>query len=575
MSNLKLFSRAFSMLLFAIATVLAQSPLKSTSPAAAAVSGRALLKGKPARNIVIGLQEALQLGSPPGQVLRATTGEDGRFRFSGIAPGRYRLMALTPGYFLPGDDNQRTRGKSIIVAAGENLENIDINIKKGGVIAGRVIDSSGRPAVKEAITLSTLDHNGKAEMVDEALIGGGHIMFTTNGEGEYRLYGLPEGRYLVSVGVAQDWDSISFMASPKFYTRTFHPASRNESDAKLIEVTEGSETTGVDILVDEPKNSYSIHGRVVYADTEQPVPGVPIYYGTTDGGEEISFSRWNGALSGDNGEFRMADMLPGKYWVFPGDKTLSSVENIETEYIGEAVFCEVMDRDIRNFEIRVRRPNASISGKVVLEGFPNQKQLVDLVNEGFKSYITLNHSGKPALPSSSYRIQPGPDGSFLVHGLSEGVARFQLGAPPAAIRGVTLLRVEQNGVPRSREIDIKFGEQLTGLQFILGLGTITLRGELKVIGRTFPAEQHFFVRARKTDQTNEVLYSGTIDVRGKFQIENMLAGEYELTVSPSSAANPDLVDPKVRNAFKTAAKKIIVSKENQTPVILVVDLTRI
>jgi len=79
MSNLKLFSRAFSMLLLAIAAVLAQSPLKSTSPAAATVSGRALLKDKPARNIVIGLQEA-QPGSPPGQVLRATTGENGRFR---------------------------------------------------------------------------------------------------------------------------------------------------------------------------------------------------------------------------------------------------------------------------------------------------------------------------------------------------------------------------------------------------------------------------------------------------------------------------------------------------------------
>src|SRR5262249_3170940 len=243
--------------------------------------------------------------------------------------------------------------------------------------------------------------------------------------------------------------------------------------------------------------------------------------------------------------------------------------------IGEAVFCEVMDRDIRNFEIRVRRPEASISGKVVLEGFPNQKQWVDLVNEGLKPYIILNHSGKPALPTSSHRIQPGPDGSFLVHGLSEGVARFQLGLLPAAIRGVTLLRVEQNGAPRSREIDIKSGEQLTGLQFILGLGTITLQGELKIIGRTFPAEQRFFVRARKTDQANEILYGGTIDVRGKFQIENMLAGEYELTVSSFSGANPNLVDPKVRNAFKTAAKKIIVSTEDQTPVILVVDLTRI
>src|SRR5262249_43471810 len=204
MSNLKLFSRVFSMLLFAIVTVLGQSPLKSTSPAAAAVSGRVFLKGKPARNIVIGLREAPP-GSPPGQVLRATTDGDGRFRFSGIAPGHYLLIAMTPGYFSLGDDNQRTRGKTIIVAEGENLGNIDINLYKGGVIAGRVIDSSGHPAEKEPIMLSKLDQNGKAEWVDEYLLGGGSNMFLTNGQGEYRLYGLPEGRYLVCVGVAQDW----------------------------------------------------------------------------------------------------------------------------------------------------------------------------------------------------------------------------------------------------------------------------------------------------------------------------------------------------------------------------------
>jgi len=152
------------MFLFAIATVLAQSPVKSTSPAAATVSGRVLLKGKPARNIVIGLREAPP-GSPPGHVLRATTDENGRFRFSGIAPGHYLLIAMTPGYFSLGDANQRMRGKTIIVAEGENLENIDINLKKGGVIAGRVIDSSGAPAAKKII-VSTKNQNPVILVVD-------------------------------------------------------------------------------------------------------------------------------------------------------------------------------------------------------------------------------------------------------------------------------------------------------------------------------------------------------------------------------------------------------------------------
>ena len=98
-------------------------------------------------------------------------------------------------------------------------------------------------------------------------------MNRTDDRGVYRIYGLPEGRYLVSVGYASPERITSSRA---FYPRVFYPNASSESEAKVIEVSEGSEATDVDITVSDPKETRDVSGRVVDADTGQPVEGVRI-----------------------------------------------------------------------------------------------------------------------------------------------------------------------------------------------------------------------------------------------------------------------------------------------------------
>src|SRR5262245_25425242 len=177
-------------------SILAQP--RETKPETATVSGLVTLKGEPARGVTVLLMEQY---SNTANSPRAKSDENGRFRFNGVAAGRYSITALAPGYTSPGDGDMGRWGQTLNVTEGEKIENINIDIKRGGVIAGSVTDSRGRPVVEEMINLDLLDNNGKPQGNRYYTLN--REMYLTDDRGVYRIFGLPEGRYLVSVGQDQ------------------------------------------------------------------------------------------------------------------------------------------------------------------------------------------------------------------------------------------------------------------------------------------------------------------------------------------------------------------------------------
>src|SRR5215475_8472905 len=115
-----------------------------TKTGTATVSGRVTLKGEPARGMeVILVTEIRWSATAP----RARTDENGRFSFTSVAAGGYSIIAVAPGYLSPEDTRIHSPGRTISVADGAKIENIDLEIKRGGVIAGRIKDSQGRPVI--------------------------------------------------------------------------------------------------------------------------------------------------------------------------------------------------------------------------------------------------------------------------------------------------------------------------------------------------------------------------------------------------------------------------------------------
>jgi len=146
-------------------------------------------------------------------------------------------------------------GQTLNVAEGEKIENINIDIKRGGVIAGSVTDSQGRPVIEERVNLNKLDKDGKPQ--NNWFYNPSLEMYLTDDRGAYRIFGLPEGRYLVSVGQEQRPGSVGITSNRVFYPRAYHPGVSDESKAKVIEVSEGSEATDRDLFL----RGSSITGR--------------------------------------------------------------------------------------------------------------------------------------------------------------------------------------------------------------------------------------------------------------------------------------------------------------------------
>jgi hypothetical protein len=140
-------------------------------------------------------------------------------------------------------------------------------------------------------------------------------------------------------------------------------------------------------------------------------------------------------------------------------------------------------------------------------------------------------------------------------------------------RDLVIARIERNGAPAQNGIEVDAGEQVTGVRIVLVHGSITLRGELKVVSGALPAGYRFYASARRVDQNAHNSSGGEIDMRGQFVIENLPPGEYEIRVVPVYFPNGQPLNEEFRRLIRSVKERVILGG-NQQSVTLVVDLSR-
>ena len=118
-----------------------------------------------------------------------------------------------------------------------------------------------------------------------------------------------------------------------------------------------------------------------------------------------------------------------------------------------------------------------------------------------------------------------------MQGLPGGMLNFNLGSVsiPYSSKGFVIARIERDGVPMQRSIEIKDGEQLTGVRVVLAYGTAKLRGVVNLDNGVLPNGARFFVRIlNKSGQLLSNFRPPEVDARGHFLIEDLPAGVYEI-----------------------------------------------
>jgi len=535
-----------------------QAQTKEAKAGTATISGRVTVNGEPVANVVVALQYTTDPSTSPG--VRVRTDGAGQFRFTGVTAGHYLLGALAPGFASTSDRQYAPHGVLITVLEGENnMDGFSIELERGAAIAGRVTDSQRRAIPEENVVLTMLDEKGRPQQLNSPM--NSHLNITDD-RGYYRIFGLPAGRYLVSVG-HNPQDFTPNGGRMVFYRKTYHPDATEESKAEVIELSEGGEATGVDITVAEAKLACLVSGRIVDAETGKPIPMMGVGYMKVKENGGNGGSTMNASRSDANGKFQIS-LPPGKYSLFGGGSN--------GDYFTDQSRIEVEDKDVSGIELKARR-GATISGVVVMEGAYDRAVLARLPS---LSLSARNRSDDVwRVISRSSRINP--DGGFRISGLPPGKITFSLSSQIGANR-LSILRIERDGVSQGRQIEIGAGEQAHYLRVVLVYAAASIRGQLKIIGGAAPSEIVARVYARKLGGDESANFGSQVDASGQFVIEWLTAGEYELRLSYTHRNNPAKTDPQLMQTFlqqlRQARQTVSVGASGVTTVIFTLDLSR-
>jgi hypothetical protein len=552
-------------------TLICSLPFKFTKEAraigskqgAATVSGRVTIKGEPAKGVKVFLQPQQRMESGTNETTpSAKTNENGYFRITGVPAGRYVPISFTPGYIMSKGwtDYTMTRGGAFDIAEDEVIDNFDIDLIPGGVITGRVTDSNGRSLVEEQVQLWYIYKNGTLQEWSTRLL---RKMLTTDDRSVYRIFGLPEGRYILSAGAYSKGED-------GYVRRTYHPDVTDKSQAKVVELGAGEEVTGIDINVAEVEKTYSIFGRVMNADDGKPVGGAKIQLGLLSpegnyiGGEGLS----NGH-SDSKGAFQLSNVPPGKYFAYVAvDPAPDNAFNLYSE----PVICEVTNSDARGVEIKLRK-GGSIEGVVVIED-PTDPAMSGKIEKIMCLFSSVED--RPGELRSPYykHFHVAPNDSFKIEGTPKGRIQFKTFNPNSA--GSSLIRIERGGAPLPGDsIEIGAGEHISNLRLVTATPNLSLPGAIKVVGGTLPPDLALYIYASRLDGARGGAWPSQVDARNHFVIQYLSPGEYELRLEIADhTAETKNVDPQLSRAISQARQKVVVSRNNQQPASMTLDLSR-
>ncbi|HYX28476.1 MAG TPA: carboxypeptidase regulatory-like domain-containing protein [Pyrinomonadaceae bacterium] len=490
---------------------LAQTKIATPQPIGS-ISGHVYIDGKAAAGVEVGAFASDSINRRVANA-QSKTDSEGYYQLGGLPAANYQIMTFTPNLIVAENEPQSpmfgyfASAKSVLLAAGEDVIDINLKLKRGGVITGKVTDADDKPVVEERVTLQPVVEQGQPQTRMPYQVSAS--MYQTDDRGVYRIYGLPPGRYRVSVGRSAN---AGFTGTGGFYLLTYHPDATDINRAEAVDVAEGAEVKDVDIKVGARGETHSLTGRVVDAETNLPLSGLRIGIMFEQGG---GFS--SGNITGADGTFTIQGVTRGKYGVYVSQDSINS-----SDFYSDPVSVSVADEDVNGIEIKALH-GVSVSGTVMGENI----DLKDLLRQIPTLRVSINvipADGRmtPTTIRSFGSATVAADGSFTVSGLRPGRVSLNVSSSDSAKRP-SITKVIAGGVVVSQGFEIE-RQPVSGIQLVVAYGTGALRGSVTLQGGTLSEFRTEVICRRDGSRITGGAY---LDARGHFTMNALVPGSYD------------------------------------------------
>jgi hypothetical protein len=237
----------------------------------------------------------------------AITDSRGGFALHNVVPGNYSLTASHAGY-VTGIYGRAGAGQEWLSVGGDRqMKNIVIKLTPRGVIAGTVVDEAGQPLQNARITLYQRAYGAWVRYGGS----GGESFTYTNDLGEYRVFDVLPGQYVVSAAYPYAAARLEAQATPGLgHKTTYYPDSSSPDGAQPVAVASG-ETVKVGFTLRKGP-VFRIRGIVAGAD--ETLRGQTCV-GIVPEGSRPSGSLMVGSIGAgvQSGSFEIVAVPPGRY----------------------------------------------------------------------------------------------------------------------------------------------------------------------------------------------------------------------------------------------------------------------
>lgn len=193
----------------------------------------------------------------------AATDHGGRFRLESLKPGKYRVTLILPPAYGMRYSFLKNEFEAQVTPGCWGAE-ADFTIRIDGRMRGRVYNAQGKPAGRQ-VQVSIVAHESAG---DDVSVIESRSEYTDE-LGRYEFDGVPAGRYLLGINIADVPDKDT----P--YPKMYYPSGSTPARANVITLVEGQKLDDFDVHLPPPLAGHTITGAV-YLRNGKPAAGATL-----------------------------------------------------------------------------------------------------------------------------------------------------------------------------------------------------------------------------------------------------------------------------------------------------------